>query len=113
MDKNIKLNVETLSVNKAYLGRKVKSALYRKYEEDVLSLLPKTIEGVDFNKPLIIHYTFGFSNKRSDIDNPIKPLMDILQKHYNFNDCMVYKMVVEKVIVKKGNSFAQIKIENI
>jgi len=110
----IKMDIKTLSVNKAWLGRKIKSAHYRKYEEVVLQYLDDyIIDDVDFSKKLEIEYHFGFSNSGSDIDNPIKPLMDILQKKYNFNDKLVYRMIVIKDVVKKGKEYFKIKISNI
>lgn len=51
---------------------------------------------------LSITLTFGFSNKSSDLDNPIKPMLDILQKRYKFNDSQVYLLTVNKKIVPKG-----------
>ena len=46
-----------------------------------------------------------------DIDNGLKPLLDILQKKYKFNDRDIYKLNVTKQIVKKENEFIQIKIK--
>mgnify|MGYP003534041313 FL=1 len=45
---------------------------------------------------------FCTSNKLSDVDNFLKPFIDILQKKYGFNDRDIYKICVTKEIVKKG-----------
>lgn len=52
----------------------------------------------------------GFSNPRSDIDNPVKIIMDILQKAYGFNDKTIYRLEVEKVDVKKGEEFIDFEL---
>ena len=56
---------------------------------------------------------FGFSSKLADWDNPIKPFQDILQKKYKFNDSQIYKAIVIKEIVKKGNEFIEFEINEI
>tara|TARA_R100001244_G_scaffold120472_1_gene90075 strand:- start:202 stop:522 length:321 start_codon:yes stop_codon:yes gene_type:complete len=101
------INIKPLSVNQCWQGRRFKTPTYKKYEKELLLLLPKlTIpEG---NLAIII--TFGFSSKASDWDNPIKPFQDILQKRYKFNDSRVYKATVTKEIVKKGKEFIEFTI---
>jgi hypothetical protein len=37
-------------------------------------------------------------------------MIDILQKKYNFDDKHVYRLVVEKKVVKKGNEHIVIEI---
>lgn len=98
----MKVQIKPLSVNDAYRGRRFQSKDYICYCTDLLRLLPKMVipEG-----PLQIKLVFGLSNKASDIDNPVKPFVDVLQKAYGFNDKMIYKLDVEKKIVKKGEEF--------
>lgn len=57
-----------------------------------------------------MEYVFGFSNTASDIDNPVKPITDILQHTYNFNDKSIYQMLLTKKIVPKGQEFIQFTI---
>lgn len=73
------------------------------YEKTVSILLPKEIK-IPKEK---IHFKakIGYSSKGSDIDNFVKPFMDILQKKYDFNDNKIYLMTLEKTIVKKGKEF--------
>ena len=47
----------------------------------------------------------AFSNKASDIDNVAKPFIDILQKKYDFNDSRIYRLILNKLICKKGAEF--------
>ena len=47
----------------------------------------------------------GFSSRGSDVDNIAKPFIDILQKHYGFNDSRIYKLIIMKAIVKKGDEY--------
>jgi Holliday junction resolvase RusA-like endonuclease len=62
--------------------------------------------------PYQIYYEFGFSNSQSDYDNPCKPLGDILQKKYGFNDKEIYLAIVRKIIVKKGREYIKVRIEH-
>jgi Holliday junction resolvase RusA-like endonuclease len=55
----------------------------------------------------------AFSNKASDIDNPIKLISDILQKRYGINDKDIYELVVKKVIVAKGREYFEFNIESL
>lgn len=103
-----RIDIKPLSVNQVWQGRRFKTKTYKDYEKTLLSILPNlTIpEG-----NLKVTFRFGFSSKASDWDNPIKPLQDILQKKYNFNDSRIYKAEIEKVIVKKGKEFIEFFIE--
>lgn len=49
----------------------------------------------------------------SDVDNPTKPIVDILQKKYGFNDKHVMVMHLEKKIVSKGKEYIKIDIQTI
>ena len=103
----MKIDIKPLSVNNCWQGKRFKTKQYKEYEEALLYMLPnmKLLE-----PPYYITYEFGFSNKASDIDNPVKPLTDILQKKYDFNDKDIYKMVLDKKIVKKGKEYINFTI---
>jgi Holliday junction resolvase RusA-like endonuclease len=103
-----KINEKPLSVNGAFLGRKIKSAAYREHEKTMLLRMPAG--KVDPDVMLRVELFFGFSSKASDIDNGIKVTLDLAQKKYGFNDKMVYEMNVRKCIVKKGEEFIQMGI---
>jgi len=108
---NFKLNEKPLSINEAWQGKRFKTPAYKRYEEAMLLLMPKG--RVDLDQMLRIEFFFGFSNKASDLDNPVKLLMDIAQKKYGFNDKMVFELNVRKCIVKKGEEFIQMGIYNL
>lgn len=59
---------------------------------------------------LQVEIEFGFSNSKSDIDNGLKPFLDILQKKYKFDDCQIVKLIVDKVKVGKGEDYVAFKI---
>jgi len=103
----VRLDIAPLSVNKAWKGRRFKTNAYKTYEKEV-SVLLKPMVIPDGNLRLDI--TFGFSNKRSDIDNPCKLFIDILQKKYGFNDSRIYLLAVNKIIVAKGKEYIDFSI---
>ena len=103
-----KLNEKPLSINEAWQGKRFKTPIYKSYEETILLTMPKG--KVDPDEMLRIEFFFGFSNKASDLDNPVKLLLDIAQKKYGFNDKNVFELNVRKCIVKKGEEFIQMGI---
>ena len=105
-----KVNIKPLSVNDAWQGKRFKTPLYKRFERDVLRILPKiTIpEGL-----LCLRLEFGHSSKLSDIDNGIKPFLDCLQKKYDFNDNKVKLMMVAvNNDVKKGEEYIKFSIDS-
>jgi Holliday junction resolvase RusA-like endonuclease len=105
----IKLNITPLSVNKAWKGRRYKTPEYKMFEKSMLYMMPSGI----YIPPFKISFIFGFSNVCSDLDNPIKLCLDLLQKKYNFDDKEVYELSVKKEITKKSKEFIKFKIETI
>ncbi|MAF36152.1 hypothetical protein CL622_03485 [archaeon] len=104
----MRIDIKPVTVNKAYTGRRYKTDLYKRYERDVKMLLSP------FDVPegnLELRIVFGFSNAGADIDNPVKCFTDILQKKYGFNDNRIYRLIVDKVIVAKGEEFIDFEIK--
>lgn len=104
----VMIHIKPLSINKAFQGRRFKTKDYEAYERCLSRMsLPniKIPEG-----KLEIHLQFGFSNKASDWDNPVKLFQDFLQKRYGFNDKKIYKAVVEKFDVDKGKDYIKFGI---
>ena len=94
-------------MNRAFQGRRFKTPEYKKYEEACLLLLPD----IDIpDAPYEVNIFYGFSSKAADIDNPTKPFIDILQKHYGFNDKEIFKLTLVKEIVKKGQEYIEFEI---
>ena len=105
-----KIDIKPLSVNKAWKGKRFKTNEYRKYEKNLILLLPKQKIGDGY---LSLDVEFGFSSMASDLDNPLKPFIDVIQKKYGFNDKQIFKLFVTKTLVKKGKEFIQFKIKEL
>lgn len=103
-----KISIKPLSVNQCWQGRRFKTKAYKEYEKELMFLLPPL--KVDKKNQLWIKIFVGYSNKASDIDNFLKPFLDILQKKYGFNDNKIYALQVYKIDVKKGNESIEFEI---
>ena len=106
----IKLNIKPLSVNQAFQGRRFKTPKYKKYTQDLLMILPALKVS---KNDLCLELEFGFSNKLSDFDNPVKPFVDCLQKKYGFNDRQIKQCVINVCHVKKGKDYIKFKLKEI
>lgn len=102
--------IKPLSVNEAWKGRRFKTDDYKMYEQILMYKLP-AMEVPDGK--LRIDYEFWFSNKLSDLDNPIKQFQDILTKRYKFKDSDIYEISVVKKIVQKGEEYIKFDIYSI
>ena len=105
-----KIPLKPLSVNEAWQGKRFKTPKYKKYESDLLFILPK-IKIPD--PPYQLYFKFGFSSTLSDGDNPVKPTQDILAKKYGFDDKLIKRWVIETEIVKKGAEFIEFELTTI
>ena len=103
------IKVKPLSVNVCWKGKRTKTDKYRGYERLLMYVLLPKMMYVPEGK-LQIYLEFGFSNIGSDFDNPVKSFIDILQKKYGFNDNRIYKGIIEKVKVKKGQEYIKFEI---
>ena len=106
----ITIQIKPLSVNKAWKGVRYKTNDYIRFENNCLLLLPKITLP---EPPFEIHLEFGFSSKGSDWDNPTKNFVDILSKKYHFNDSLIYRGIIEKVIVPKGKEYIKFEIKTL
>ena len=54
----------------------------------------------------------GLSNRGADVDNVIKPLLDTYQAIFEeFNDNKVYHIDITKSIVKRGDEYINVTVE--
>lgn len=90
-------------------GRRFKSDEYKRFERDMLFLLPKFTMP---DKPFSVVINFGMSTLNADIDNPVKPFLDILQKKYGFNDRDIMQLHLFKTKTEKGKEFINFTIEH-
>ena len=102
----IMLPIKPLSINEAWQGRRFKTKEYIKYQRDLLMILPQ-IKVIP--KKISLYFEFGFSNISADIDNPVKLILDIMQKKYKFNDADVWELRIKKAKVKKGFEYIHIQ----
>jgi Holliday junction resolvase RusA-like endonuclease len=116
----ITVPVKPLSANDAYapkaikkgrfhVGTIYKTTNYQKFERKLIPILP------DLNIPedssMCLHVHVGYSNKLSDLDNALKPFIDVLQKRYLFNDKLIYKIIAKKQVVSKGDEFIKFRLD--
>jgi Holliday junction resolvase RusA-like endonuclease len=106
-----KINKKPISVNQCWQGKRFKTDKYKSFEKEMLLTLPKSKAKI--SDMIRIDFFFGFSSPLSDLDNPVKPLIDILQKKYGFNDNQVFELNVRKSIVSKGNEFISCSITDL
>lgn len=95
---NFKLEIKPLSVNEAWQGKRFKTPEYKRYISNLLMILPASKKPIPEMIAIDIH--FVFTSRASDIDNPVKPLLDILQAKYKFNDSQIYELNITKSINK-------------
>lgn len=108
IEHKIELQIPPLSVNQAWKGRRYKTEYYKKYEHDLLFLLPRKKMAKDSTYEVEI--VFRFTNANSDCTNPIKLIEDILSKKYGFNDNRVMKFTAIKQVVPHKYVGMSIKI---
>ncbi len=106
----IAVRIKPLSVNQAWMGRRFKTNKYKSYEKELLALLPN-LQVPEGNLELTM--SVAFSNKASDLDNVLKPFLDILQKKYGFDDKRIYRLSIDKVVCKKGADHIIFGLNNI
>lgn len=88
------VHIKPLSVNKVWQGRRFKTDDYKRYERDLIMLLPKGKVSGEIEVTIEL---FLKNEKRTDIDNPIKPLFDILTKKGVWDDdCKIVSLHVHK-----------------
>lgn len=102
-----KIEIVPISANKAWKGKRFKTDDYKWFELEMLAKLPKIAIGIP---PYIVKLQFGFSNKLSDIDNPVKMTLDCMVKKYGFDDRDIYRLDIEKFIVPKGSEYIKFEI---
>lgn len=108
----IRLEIKPLSVNEAWQGRRYKTQAYKAYEEILLLYLPNGtfLNQLKAQKDISLRLIFGVSSSNADVDNPVKPILDILQKKYGFNDRYIKNLIITKEVVKKGQEFIEISL---
>lgn len=93
----LEIEIKPLSVNSAWKGRRYRSDEYERYRRDMFYLIPRPEEM--YVVPLQVRIYMGLaSHKSSDVDNPLKPMLDILGDiGYYRDDNLIYDLRVVKV----------------
>lgn len=95
----MKIDIKPLSTNALWRGgRRYKTKEYISYIEEMSYLLPKNLK-LDLNNINIILHLKSSTYNKSDTDNYIKPILDILVKNGIIkDDRYITKITVEKRI---------------
>ncbi|MCP3660172.1 MAG: RusA family crossover junction endodeoxyribonuclease [Bacteroidetes bacterium] len=103
-------DIKPLSINKAYTGRRFKTEEYKQYTKDIGYLLLTQKKKIKkFNGLLLVKCNWYLKNwKSDDVDNPTKPLLDILTKMNIINDD---RFIMELSLKKIPSSKDFIEIE--
>lgn len=56
---------------------------------------------------------WGFATSLSDVDNPIKTLLDVLQRWFGFNDKQILSISATKKVVGKGKEYINFTLTEI
>ena len=113
---DIKINQKPLSINAAHYRNKKKTVAYKNYQTAWEIHFKKAgYKKFPENKAAKYHvsFVFGFSNRASDVDNPLKPAIDTLQGLLGFNDKQIYILGAVKTIVPKGEEFVKVTMKEI
>lgn len=96
----IRLDIKPISVNQCWQGRRFKTPDYKKYERDaslILSCAPLKYFSQTGRIELNIRFYFRMVWNK-DLDNFLKPLLDILTKNRIIaDDRYITKLTVEKI----------------
>ena len=109
-------DLKPVSVNQAWYRNKKRSKLYNDYIEGWQDYLmgeeiPVDIDRKDMRFKVIVHV--GFSNRASDLDNVIKPTIDIMQQWFDFDDKQVIHLEAFKHITQKGRDYIHVRLEEV
>lgn len=105
-----KVEIKPISVNACFQGRRFKTKEYKRYEKELGLMLPKIKVP---EKNICLEIEAGLSTANADIDNIAKPVVDIMQKKYGFNDRYIEKLVLKKEKVKKGEEYLKFRFDKI
>ena len=105
--------IKPLSANKMFVrkGRTTyKTADYKRFQEGMATILMGE-EWPYGNSPVHFIVYAGLSNKASDLDNIIKPLLDTYQNIFEeFNDKTVQGIILQRDRVKRGREYLWVRV---
>ena len=97
-----------------YRNKSIQQIKYTQYQNK----LKEELQGVEWpfedSDFLEFEIIAGVSNRRADLDNVVKPLLDTYQIIFEkFNDNKVYTIVLHKHITDKGKEYLHVKVEKL
>lgn len=105
--------MKPLSANRMFVrkGRTTyKTSDYKRFQEEMAAILMGE-EWPYGDKPVHFIVYAGLSNKASDLDNIIKPLLDTYQNIFEeFNDKTVQGIILQRDRVKRGGEYLWVRI---
>lgn len=108
----IKIPYKALSANKMYLGAKVISPEYKRFQKDVGEFLKLNVKKpVNLTGNLVMTLEVGYSNPLSDTSNAIKSVEDVLASNLGFNDKQIVSHHIHKYLVDKGKEYMVVKLQ--
>jgi hypothetical protein len=102
-----RLDIAPLSLNGCFSGQRRKTPDYKVWRMATQMLLPRrlTLPTGKFE----VHFVFYCTNA-TDIDNLVKTILDSLQLKYKFNDSIVHRIIIDKIVAKKADHRIEFEI---
>jgi len=103
------------SINASYRagkGRIYKATPVKVWAEEALwSMIFQGLpqDGLEKMDRLRVDIDLTFRDRTSDIDNRLKSILDVVSKHFGFNDSIIYELHVTKR-VNKANDLASVRV---
>ena len=108
------IKIQPLSVNEAWQGKRFSTPEKKTFEQAMAYLIPPLKDkSILEAEKLQVWYVFGLSSKLADYDNFIKIFQDCLAKKYGFNDKKIYRGIIDKHDVPKGEEFIAFEISKL
>ena len=106
----IKLDLNPISTNRMYSGRRWLSQPALQFREDCKVMLIAQRQHIpDTSGDLMIRFKFGISRDK-DVSNCIKLVEDVICEVYGIDDSQFLGLMAEKVRVPKGHEFIEFDI---
>lgn len=105
--------MKPLSANRMFVRKNrttFKTADYKKFQEEMALILMGS-KWTFKDKPVLFIVYAGLSNRSSDLDNIIKPLLDTYQNIFEeFNDKTVQGIILQRDRVKRGGEYLWVRV---
>ena len=114
---HVKFEFPVISANKLWITkgrRRFPSGYYSKFKKKVFEALGEQGYSrgcLNLSGNLKVQMDVGFSNKRSDLDNAVKGVLDTLVAFFGkWDDSQVVELHMKKFIVPKGEEYFKVLI---